>query len=106
MAASDQQLGALHKKLTEVLSEALDGQVVEGYEDPETGEVEEEMRIPPSASVMTVVAKFLKDNEITCDVEQNDQLSEMRDKLLAKTNRLTAADKSSIADAANFMGSA
>ena len=87
MAASDQQLGALHKKLTEVLSEALDGQVVEGYEDPETGEVEEEMRIPPSASVMTVVAKFLKDNEITCDIAQNDQLADMTRRLQEKQQK-------------------
>ena len=38
MAATDKALGKLHRKLTEVLTEALDGTTVEGWEDPETGE--------------------------------------------------------------------
>ena len=106
MSASDKQLGALHQKLAEVLSEALDGQVVEGYEDPETGEVQEAMNIPPSASILTVAAKFLKDNDVTCDVEQNDTVAAMRNKLVANKARLSASDKAAIADTANYMGSA
>lgn len=94
MAATEKALGNLHSKLAEVLIEALDGTELEGYEDPDTGEIVASSKIPPSASIMTVAAKFLKDNEITADVEQNDQLQSLRDKLTAKNDRLK--DKSSV----------
>jgi hypothetical protein len=106
MAATDKALGTLHQKLAEVLSEALDGTNVEGWEDPESGEVIEAQNIPPSASVLTVVAKFLKDNEVTCDVQQNDELADMTKRLREKQQKLSSADLSSIKDHSSFMGSA
>jgi len=106
MAATDKALGELHRKLTEVINEALDGTTVEGWEDPETGEVVEAQKIPPSASVLTVAAKFLKDNEITCDVEQSDGLNAMKEKLLAKQQKLSSGDLAAIKDSSSFMGSA
>lgn len=115
MAATEKALGNLHAKLAEVLSEALDGTEIEGYEDPDTGEIVGASKMPPSASIMTVAAKFLKDNEITADVEQNDQLQSLRDKLNAKKEALKGkasppilsdSEMEGIAEHSSFVGNA
>lgn len=83
MAANEGKLGELHNKVAEVLSEALDGQVIPGEVDEETGEVSV-VKIPPSAAILQVAAKFLKDNNITCTPSEGNALGELRDKMEAR----------------------
>lgn len=102
MAANEKTLGNLHEELARVLSKALEGHKTEGYIDPDTGEEVEGMVIPPSASVMTVAAKFLKDNEITCTPEQGNAMGEleriMAERRAASKAKISAADRADLAD--------
>lgn len=105
MSASEKQLADLHAQLARVMATALEGTPVEGYEDPETGEYVEGTTIPPSASVMTVVAKFLKDNEITCRPDEDNELGELQ-RLMEERQRklrgLDSIDRAQIADDLGF----
>ena len=62
----------------------------------------------PSASVMTVVAKFLKDNEITAvaaeDTEMGDLMKKLEDR--QKALRLSKSDRSSIMSDMGHIGNA
>lgn len=112
MAASESVLGKLHTKLTEVLIEALEGAETPGYVDPETGLEVEGTVLPPSAAVMTVAAKFLKDNNITCEPAEDNELGELqrimaeRQKNLRGKPQLSQADKADILDHNGYAGSA
>lgn len=90
MAADEKQLGTLHTKLAQVLEQLLDGDVLPGYTDEE-GEVIPDKVMPPSASVLTVVAKFLKDNNVTCVPSKDNALGALAQKLENQKN--AAADK-------------
>ena len=90
MAATEKRLGELHLKVTEVLIEALDGEELPGYEDPETGEVMAAKRIPASAAVIAAATKFLKDNEITCVRDQGNALGELEAKMEERRKRRSA----------------
>lgn len=82
MAASETRLGALHEKVTEVLLNALDGEVLPGY--GEGDEAVPEKVIPPSAAIIAAATKFLKDNEITCVPAENNALGELEAKMAAR----------------------
>lgn len=77
MAASRKALADLHAKLAEVLSDALDG--VDEIREENGEQVVIHGR--PTAQVMAVAAKFLKDNSIFGDVEDDSHLQALRDKL-------------------------
>lgn len=106
MAASETALGKLHSKLAEVMSEALDGEELPGYYDDESGEAIPGKRLLPSASVMTVVAKFLKDNEITAVAEEDTEMGDLMKKLedRQKALRLSKTDRSAILADTSFVG--
>lgn len=109
MAASESALGKLHAKLAEVLSEALDGEELPGYLDEETGEEVEGKKLLPSASVLTVVAKFLKDNEITATIEEDSEMGDLMKKLESRQKdlRLSGKDRASImSDIGHLAGNA
>lgn len=109
MAASESALGKLHQKLAEVMSEALDGEELPGYIDPDTGEEVAGLKQLPSASVMTVVAKFLKDNEITCAPSEDNSITELANKLADKQRKLRgidSTDRAAIMSDIGAMGSA
>lgn len=78
MAAKEDELGALHVKVTQALNLALDGTriVVE-----EEGKEPEVTVFPPSAAIIMAAAKFLKDNEITCAPSENNALGALKDKV-------------------------
>lgn len=109
MAANETVLGKLHDAVAKVLTEAMQGQQVEGYIDPDTGEAVEGQVIPPSAALITVAAKFLKDNNITCEPAADNELGalqkimEDRQKNL-RGAKLDAADRAAVSEAAGFMG--
>lgn len=109
MAASETALGRLHAKLAEVMSEALDGDELPGYLDPDTGKEVPGVKQLPSASVMTVVAKFLKDNEITCAPSEDNAVSDLMNKLADKQRKLRGldnTDRAAIMSDIGAMGSA
>lgn len=77
MASSRKALGDLHVKLAEVLSDALDG--VDEIREENGEQIVIHGR--PTAQVMAVAAKFLKDNSIFGEVEDDSHLQALRDKL-------------------------
>ena len=64
--ATEQDLGDLHGKLTRVLSDNLEN---------EDG---------PSPSILSIAVKFLKDNEITCSIKDNQDMDSLNESLKAK----------------------
>lgn len=105
MAASENALGKLHQQLAEVMSAALDGEELPGYTD-EDGEEIPGKTLLPSASVMTAVAKFLKDNEITCAVEEGSEMGELMKKFEKRQQSLRKVNKAEIAGDVAFLGEA
>jgi hypothetical protein len=91
MAATETKLGLLHEKVTEVLVEALEGDVIPAYTEvnPLTDEVTEvpERRLPPSAAIIAAATKFLKDNNITCAPSEDNAMGELMDQLKAKQRK-------------------
>ena len=69
-ASTEQALGNLHNKVTELFVKVLDE-----YEDtPELA----------NPAMLGAITKFLKDNTITLESEALDELSEMEERLAAK----------------------
>lgn len=66
--ASQGTLAALHRKFAEYLNGVLEEAM------------ESEDGLPLDAATMGCISKFLKDNEITCEPEQRDDLEELRKK--------------------------
>lgn len=110
MAANEAVLGKLHEAVTKVLLEALEGTKTEGYVDPDTAEFIEGQIIPPSAAVITVAAKFLKDNNITCTPAEDNELGELARKMAERQknlrNKVDATDRLAITESTGFLGSA
>lgn len=109
MAASENKLGALHEKVTEVLTMALDGDRIPGYteEDPVTGEevVVPDRVLPPSAAIIAAATKFLKDNNITCAPSQDNAVGNLVEKLREKQrSKLSKFELQDAKEAQSFMG--
>lgn len=106
--ADESKLSALHDKVAEVLTEALDGQTMPDYVDPETGEVEPGGKLAPSAAIIAVAAKFLKDNNITCVPSEDNKLGELEAKMKARQekrrNRANPTDLANAAEQATWLG--
>ena len=92
-ASTEGQLGSLHAKLTALFTQILDRYErqldAEAKIDPEA--VQEELlealladTMLPSPAMLSAIAKFLKDNEITLESETVSELSEMEERLAAK----------------------
>ena len=64
--ASEDTLGALHSRVASVLTDNL---------ETEDG---------PSPSMISIAVKFLKDNEITCSIKDNQDMSILSDALKEK----------------------
>ena len=92
--ASDTQLGILHGKLTKTMLDALEASEVaiillEEYEDQLPSKVIDflEKHALTNPALLTTVARFLKDNSITCAIEDDNQLSELEQRLTEKRQR-------------------
>lgn len=106
MAADETALGALHIKVTEVLNEALDGDVIPGYteENEATGEVTvvPDRKLPPSAAIIAAATKFLKDNSITCAPSEDNAVGALAAKLKEKNKQRVS--RLAMRDAQDDMG--
>lgn len=100
MAATETALGLLHEKVAEVLTEALDGDIIPGYTETNeaTGEVTEvpDRKLPASAAIIAAATKFLKDNNITCapsdDNRTGELVNKLKEKQKARASRLELRD--------------
>lgn len=94
--ASDKELGLLHGELARAYIKALQGSntaaaLLEEYrEDLPLAVItflSEYAEANPS--LLTSVAKFLKDNDITCNIDDSQELSELQQTLSKKPKRAT-----------------
>ena len=104
MAANERRLGALHEAITNALLEACKGETLPGYTDPETGEEVLDKVLPPSAAILAVGAKFLKDNQITCVPAKDNALGELEEILKARQHkRANRGELQAAQDQAGFL---
>lgn len=93
-AATDKELSELHSKVAKVLLQKLDSVdkailLIAKYEDELPEEVVEYLAEQSNASpaLLTVVTKFLKDNDITAVVEESKELTDLEKRLQEKRKR-------------------
>lgn len=99
MAASEGKLSTLHDKVAEVLLEAMDGQVIPGDENTP------DIKLAPSAAILQVAAKFLKDNNITSAPSDDNALGQLRNKVeeRRKARELRTSDLTIAKEDMSFM---
>ena len=92
--ATDTQLGELHGKLAQSMLKALDASnaaadLIAEYADEIPGPVLTYLSTQAAASpsLLTAIAKFLKDNEITCQVDESNEMGELEKRLASKKTR-------------------
>lgn len=97
--ASETKLSALHGAVAEVLTAQLKHTEAETTFDEEGNCVEtgEEVYTASPATIAAAI-KFLKDNQITCDIETDENMNNLRDTLAKKQkhSRLTDAKKAAL----------
>lgn len=87
MAATDKEMGDLHKRVAEALTELV--QVQKTPDGP----------IPPAAAYINAAVAFLKNNNVTMVVAENAELSALDAALRKRRNgRLSSADLEAAAD--------
>lgn len=79
MAASDKVLGNLHAKVAAALTEQVEGYIVQ--------EEDGEKLIKPSPALLGAAIAFLKNNNITADVEDNAALRDLGAALKARRQK-------------------
>lgn len=91
--ASEDALGVLHAKVAEALTELLDAREEEVI-TAEDGELIPTGRTVPSVppATLAVATKFLKDNNITCDISTNHGMQKLEE-LLARKQRRSSKHK-------------
>lgn len=72
MASSMQDLNELHKLITKSYKQRIEQDIEDG--------------IPTDAATLSGAVKFLKDNLVTADPADTDDLTELRDKLKEQAN--------------------
>lgn len=91
--AKEKELSELHVVLAKVLATQV-GQKVEIYDEndldaegmPKEGTEPKKVYVATPA-LLTVAARFLKDNDITCEIEESEGASELRDQLQQRRRR-------------------
>ena len=83
--ATEKKLGALHGAVADVLTARLNHTEAETSfnEDGEMVETGEQVHTASPATIAAAI-KFLKDNQITCDIETNENMNNLRDTLAKK----------------------
>lgn len=96
--ATENKLGELHGTVATVLNHQLT------HTEPETrineeGEYEETGEVVHTASPATIAAaiKFLKDNQITCDIKTDTNMNNLRETLKKKQQHSRLGDPSAAA---------
>lgn len=89
--ATENQLSVLHSRVTKALLDNIERAdrataLLEEYKDDVPDKVrqylEESTQINPS--VLAAATKFLKDNDITCDIGSNEEMSALEERLAKK----------------------
>jgi len=85
-AATEGKLGQLHAKVADVMLSVLNSydtmqRVVEEKLTTLEGGEELPQLVEPSASLLGAITKFLKDNDVTCQPEENAALSDLERRL-------------------------
>lgn len=75
--ATEDELSALHGAVARVLREQLEEKAV--ITDSDTGEEREVSMATPA--MIAAATKFLKDNNVTASIEDDENLSELQDQL-------------------------
>lgn len=78
MAAHKSKLGALHELVTRAFSEGIELDLKDDIFNP---------------ALLSAASKFLKDNEISADVKADDDLAELRQKLVLAAQERREAGK-------------
>jgi hypothetical protein len=91
--ASESKLATLHGVVADVLTAQLNHTQAETTFD-EAGEMVETGEVVHTATPATLAAaiKFLKDNQITCDIETNENMNNLRETLAKKQKRSRLTD--------------
>ena len=98
--ASESTLALLHAAVASVLTEQVLHTEEETTFDGEGETVGTGMMIKTaSPALLATAARFLKDNAITCDVEQDENMGSLRDALSRKQKKSRLADASAEAKA-------
>ena len=88
-ASTENQLGSLHNKLTQLFTKVLK-QYEDNLDKLNNETMQDELLSEvigdgmPSPAMLSAVAKFLKDNEISLESDAVDELSAMEERLAAK----------------------
>lgn len=92
--ATDRLLGELHGKLAKTMIAALEMSDTAEFLLQEYGEELPEAvydflskNTITNPALLTSISKFLKDNDITCAVEDNDEMSDLEQRLKTKQRR-------------------
>lgn len=94
MKASDKELGGLHLQVARSFSRALEDTatataLLEEHRDelPDAVIAFLERVSDPSPSLLAAAVKFLKDNDITCSISENEAMSDLEKRLQEKRKR-------------------
>lgn len=82
--ASEDKLSILHGDVAEVLSTQIMYKEKETLFDIDGEEIDGEEKFSASPALIATAIKFLKDNDITCDVEQEENLNKLKEVLANK----------------------
>lgn len=92
--ATDKQLGELHGRLAKAMLKALDASDEAGFlldehgpELPAPVYAYLEKQAGASPALLTAITKFLKDNEITCAIEDSEEMTDLEQRLSDKRRR-------------------
>lgn len=105
MAANEKTLGNLHEAVAQALIAGVTPKEVPGYFDEETGEEVAGGVMLPSPAMLQAAAKFLKDNNVTCEPSKDNALGELADIMAKRRAGLAPPSKEDVAEDAAFMGS-
>lgn len=105
MAANEKTLGNLHEAVAQALIVGVQPRELPGYVDEETGEEIPAQVLPPSPAMLQAAAKFLKDNNVTCDVSDDNSMGELAAIMANRRAALKPPSKSDIADDVAFLDS-
>lgn len=101
--ATDKELGELHAVLAKRMRLSLEAADAAEYllsefgEDLPTPVIEYlEKQSAASPALLTAVAKFLKDNDITCAVEDSEEMTDLQKRLSQKQKRKSVGNVSYI----------
>lgn len=92
--ATDKILGELHGRLAKAMLSALESSdsaivLLEQFSEelPEPVAVFLEKQASYNPALLTAITKFLKDNSITCSIEDNEEISELEKRLKDKRRK-------------------